>query len=336
MECVHSEDKLSKATKGSGRGLAGLGWAALKEDRQGPESISTRERGVQWYDSNGEKKLWLEVFCCVYVPTSLPTSCFMLDESVVSSAQTGALRISTNQTAVCFLAVFWWFNSLCHMKGNSRCQATDAHQNRHEKLLKVAFFVRVATEWNLSKKQSTFFQLFYETAPSLLLLLYFWSWQISLPEIDCVLVMESEAYTAVVCEIDCSCSTNALVAFFQLLNPSWVNVVSPFVPDVVIQTEQYALGFEAQRWNHGHGCILSHATWNHLVFDCCPVPNVLSVLEMVATSTVWNGIGELENRATDLDKLYIKLKYREESFQLCTQQFVNVKHNVHNRYRKRS
>ena len=34
----------------------------------------------------------------------------------------------------------------------------------------------------------------------------------------------------------------------------------------------------------------------------------------------------LASPKTDLDKLYIKLKYRERSFELCTHQFVNVKH----------
>ena len=29
--------------------------------------------------------------------------------------------------------------------------------------------------------------------------------------------------------------------------------VSPFVPDVAIHTEHYALKFEAHRWSHGHG-----------------------------------------------------------------------------------
>ena len=44
IECIQSEDKFSKANKGSG--VAGLGWASVKEERQGPESISMRDRGV--------------------------------------------------------------------------------------------------------------------------------------------------------------------------------------------------------------------------------------------------------------------------------------------------
>ena len=35
---------------------------------------------------------------------------------------------------------------------------------------------------------------------------------------------------------------------------------------------------------------------------------------------------KVEYYVTDLDKLYIKLKYQERYFQLCTCQFVNVKH----------